>query len=83
MKFLSFLLFLVFSLISSEFWKCGKDGKFFCKQNQTCCETTKSNKGFACFNVENGICCKDGESACPQKTKCTEKNTCQSSNKLK
>jgi hypothetical protein len=65
------LLFIIStSAICKEAWKCDSQGKYTCLANQTCCRNKVSNTGWACYNLEDGVCCSDGLSICPCSFQC-------------
>jgi len=63
-----FIIFLLFaSIYSKPAWQCGTQSAFTCAPTQTCC---RGPAGYTCYPTENGVCCSDGNSACPQGTTC-------------
>ena len=64
----------LFTIISSslckQYWQCDSAGKHTCSKTQTCCRSKVSSTGWACFEIQNGVCCSDGKSVCPPNTIC-------------
>ncbi len=63
----SIILILFISVISKEYWEC--TDSLHCDKESTCCHS-KTDPGWACYPTKNGVCCSDGESACPNGYTC-------------
>ncbi len=64
------ILATVSAALCKEPWQCDNYGRISCLQSQTCCRARYSSYGYACYPYQNGVCCPDGVTACPNGTIC-------------
>lgn len=69
---LAIFAFTCISLIFSKNpWDCDSAGRFKCSPyRQTCCRSAVKSSGWACFDLNDGVCCSDGINACPKNFVC-------------